>query len=572
MYNNNNSITINQANSTHTSMNSVHSATSNNQSRIAVKLPLRPVIKKGSARRQQHGVAQVNGDELKDVIVMGSKVDLAGGNTSLNGSFGNSSISSSRHNVMASSMSSFHSVSSQRPTSSSQIEKIAINCDNAGVGCGSSSTRKKVDKAGKVGGGNGKENGSNNDYRFMQQQEGKGKQMVQQGMSSNINNAQKKPMQKGITTNQKQQQQPIQPVQHQQQKVLQSNKKPSQPQPQQKPKQQQKPQQQQQQPLQQSLKTSKSLKLFNFDDTSQSDALSAFDSLIQSQKHDQYYQVHKFLTETNQPHLFDLFIRNKIYDLDSIRKLTKPKLSSMKVSPQDITKIANHLQSLNKPQPPQHNSSTSSTVQEGGTDPMPTPSNQDLLDFEENERLQAELFRKAVEEFRNAGKTKEDTAPPLNEHEQALVADPKRFLMELGGNALFNLNNVTLFADEGNDVKDDNEYLAELAVGKACWNCFKKISEIYPLSMEQKFFCGKKCLDEYKKINEKKCSFCGKVFLKGDGVYSKNRVFCSMSCYEKDKDKIEENENEEDDEVKPQVNTVKQQQPQDDDMIDILDI
>jgi hypothetical protein len=348
--------------------------------------------------------------------------------------------------------------------------------------------------------------------------------------------------------------------QQQQQKVLQSNKKPIQPQPQQQ---------------QQSLKTSKSLKLFNFDDTSQSDALSAFDSLIQSQKHDQYYQVHKFLTETNQPHLFDLFIRNKIYDLDSIRKLTKPKLSSMKVSSQDITKIANHLQSLNKPKPPQP-SSTSSTVQEGGTDPMPTPSNQDLLDFEENERLQAELFRKAVEEFRNAGKTKEETAPPLNENEQALVADPKRFLMELGGNALFNLNNVALFADEGNDVKDDNEYLAELAVGKACWNCFKKISEIYPLSMEQKFFCGKKCLDEYKKINEKKCSFCGKVFLKGNGVYSKNRVFCSMSCYEKDKDKIEENENEEDEEVKPHVNTVKQQQPQqqpqDDDMIDILDI
>lgn len=561
MYNNNNSITINHANSTHTSMNSVHSATSNNQSRIAVKLPLRPVIKKGSARRQQHGVTQVNGDELKDVIVVGSKVDLAGSNTSLNGSFGNNSISSSsRHNAMASSMSSFHSVSSQRPTSSSQIEKIAINCDNAGVGGGSSSTRKKVDKVGKVG---RKENGSNSDYRFMQQQEGKGKQIVQQGMSSNSSNAQKIPMQKGITTNQKQQQQPIQPIQQQmkqqqQQKVLQSNKKPIQPQPQQQ---------------QQSLKTSKSLKLFNFDDTSQSDALSAFDSLIQSQKHDQYYQVHKFLTETNQPHLFDLFIRNKIYDLDSIRKLTKPKLSSMKVSSQDITKIANHLQSLNKPKPPQP-SSTSSTVQEGGTDPMPTPSNQDLLDFEENERLQAELFRKAVEEFRNAGKTKEETAPPLNESEQALVADPKRFLMELGGNALFNLNNVALFADEGNDVKDDNEYLAELAVGKACWNCFKKISEIYPLSMEQKFFCGKKCLDEYKKINEKKCSFCGKVFLKGNGVYSKNRVFCSMSCYEKDKDKIEENENEEDEEAKPYVSayTPKQQQQDDDDVIDILDI
>ena len=570
MYNNNNSISINQANSTHTSMNSVHSATSNNQSRIAVKLPLRPVIKKGSARRQQHGVTQVNGDDLKDVLVVGSKVDLGGSNTSLNGSFGNSS----RHNVMQSSMSSFHSVSSQRPTSSSQIEKIAINCDNAGVGGGSSSTRKKVDKAVKVGGG-GKENGSNNDYRFMQQQEGKGKQMMQQGNNSGnsniINNVQKISTQKGITTNQ---QQPIkQPIQQQtkQHQVTQSNKKPNQPQTQQKPK--------QQQPLQQSLKTSKSLKLFNFDDTSQSDALSAFDTLIQSQKHDQYYQVHKFLTETNQPHLFDLFIRNKIYDLDSIRKLTKPKLSSMKVSPKDITKIANHLQSLNKPQPPQPSSSTSSTVQEGGTDPMPTPSNQDLLDFEENERLQAELFRKAVEEFRNAGKSKEDTAPPLNEREQALVADPKRFLMELGGNALFNLNNVTLFADEGNDVKDDNEYLAELAVGKACWNCFKKINEIYPLSMEQKFFCGKKCLDEYKKINEKKCSFCGKVFLKGNGVYSKNRVFCSMSCYEKDKDKIEENEDEEDEEptvkqhaTTTHVNTVKQQQQQDDDVIDILDI
>ena len=57
-------------------------------------------------------------------------------------------------------------------------------------------------------------------------------------------------------------------------------------------------------------------------------------------------------------------------------------------------------------------------------------------------------------------------------------------------------------------------------------------------------------------------------------MYSKNRVFCSMSCYEKDKDKIEENENEEDEEAKPHVSayTPKQQQQDDDDMIDILDI
>ena len=553
MYNNNNN---NQANSTLTSMNTVysnHSGTNSNQSRIAVKLPLRPVIKKGSARpthHHHHGVANTNvngnGDDLKDVLVVSSKIDLGNSNASLNGSFNNnssiSSSSSKHNNVLANSTSSFHSINSQRPTSSSQIEKIAINCDNVGSVTGS--TRKKVDKAVKVVvQRNDKENGCCC-IKQQPQQEGKGKQMVQQG-----SNEQKISMQKGITTNQRQQQQ----------QVSQSNKKPVQPQQQQ----------------QQSLKTSKSLKLFNFDDTDQSDAISAFDNLIQSQKHDQYYQVHKFLTETNQPHLFDLFIRNKIYDLDNIRKLTKPKLSKMKVSQQDITKIANHLQSLNNPQQPQLN--PSSTLQEGGTDPMPTSSkskDQDLLDFEENERLQAELFRKAVEEFRNAGKAKDDSAPVLNESEQALVADPKRFLMEIGGNALFNLNNVTLFADEGNDVKDDNEYLAELAVGKACWNCFKKITEIYPICMEQKYFCGKNCLDEYKKINEKKCLFCGKVFLKGNGVYSKNRIFCSMSCYEKDRDKIEENEDEEDDEIKPTTNTNKQHEHkhEHEDVIDILDL
>ena len=554
MYNNSN----NPANCTHTSINSVcsnHSATSSTQSRIAVKLPLRPVIKKGSARPTHHGASNTNADELKDVLVS-SKIDLGNSNVSLNGSFGNSS---SKYNALANSTSSLHSLNSQRPTSSSQVEKIAINCDNASSGV-TGSTVKKMDKTVKGVAKSGKENGSNSEYRFAQ--EGKVKQTVQQ----QVNSGQKLLKHNGITGH-KQQQQPLQ---------QQSNKKPSQP---------QQKQQQKQQPLQQSLRTSKSLKLFDFDDTEQPEAISAFDSLIQSQKHDQYYQVHKFLTETNQAHLFDLFIRNKIYDLDSIRTLTKPKLLKMKVSQQDISKIANHLQSLSRPQPVQTNTSSSSTLQEGGTDPIPSTKakDQELLDFEENERLQAELFRKAVEEFRNAGKTKEEVAPALNESEQALVADPKRFLMEIGGNALFNLNNVALFADEGNDVKDDNEYLAELAVGKACWNCFKKINEIYPISMEQKFFCGKKCLDEYKKMNEKKCAFCGKVFLKGNGVYSKNRIFCSMLCYEKDRDKIEENEDEDEEEGAPSQpggvkaaaadkTTTNSASKQEEEVLDILDV
>ena len=39
---------------------------------------------------------------------------------------------------------------------------------------------------------------------------------------------------------------------------------------------------------------------------------------------------------------------------------------------------------------------------------------QDILDMEENERIQSELFKKAVEEFRRGGSKKESTLNNIN--------------------------------------------------------------------------------------------------------------------------------------------------------------
>ena len=82
--------------------------------------------------------------------------------------------------------------------------------------------------------------------------------------------------------------------------------------------------------LSQSMRSTKSLKMFNFDNDSSSDeGADAFNNLIQQQKEDQYYQVEKFLRDIHLKELFDVFIQNKIYDLDTINALTDPFLKKL---------------------------------------------------------------------------------------------------------------------------------------------------------------------------------------------------------------------------------------------------
>ena len=330
--------------------------------------------------------------------------------------------------------------------------------------------------------------------------------------------------------------------------------------------------------LSQSMRSTKSLKMFNFDNDSSSDeGADAFNNLIQQQKEDQYYQVEKFLRDIHLKELFDVFIQNKIYDLDTINALTDPFLKKMKITEKHRETILNHIKFLKE-------SKMNSNIVEMSTQCENTNTkDQDILDMEENERIQSELFKKAVEEFRRGGSKKESTLNNINGVDSSIttnntnepeitISNPKKFLMEIGGNELFNLNNLALFADEGNDVKDDQEYLPELSIGKACWNCYKLIYDAYPLNVDQKFFCSEKCLKAYKGKNEIKCGFCNKLFYKNNGIVHKNKIFCSVDCFNKDSNKIEEKENEEEEEVQNDTKVTEENKENSEEMIDILDI
>ena len=205
--------------------------------------------------------------------------------------------------------------------------------------------------------------------------------------------------------------------------------------------------------LSQSLRSTKSLKMFNFDnDNSSDEGADAFNNIIQQQKEDQYYQVEKFLREINLKELFDVFIQNKIYDLDMINTLTEPFLKKMKITEKNRTAILNHIKFLKEAKTNSHIVEMSTQCENNNN------KDQDILDMEENERIQSELFKKAVEEFRRGGSKKESTLNNINGVDSSIttnntnepeitISNPKKFLMEIGGNELFNLNNLALFAD-----------------------------------------------------------------------------------------------------------------------------
>ena len=182
--------------------------------------------------------------------------------------------------------------------------------------------------------------------------------------------------------------------------------------------------------------------------------------------------------------------------------------------------------------------------------------------IEEYERIQSELFKKAVEEFRNRNKDPKDIKENINNIKEELpqvdksvkslttnisennnnnvVINPKNFLLEIGNSDVLNLNNLSLFAHAGNDMDEDIENDPNLVSTQACWNCFKIMNVEKGIAYEDRLFCSEKCVELYKKKSDVKCSFCHKNFLKFNGVISGDKIFCSAKCYKDDKNTIKE--------------------------------
>ena len=303
-----------------------------------------------------------------------------------------------------------------------------------------------------------------------------------------------------------------------------------------------------------SMKLSKSLGSFNlFGDNEQTEEEVSYDldlnSAIEKQKAEKYKPLKTFLSEVNMPDLFLNFAKKDIFTNEQIENLSDYDLSKMNICEKDRKKMLEYVKELKmrRELSVEGDFGTQCDSKYYYNDPVTD-------NIEEYERIQSELFKKAVEEFRNRNKDpkekeKEEMLPVdksvkslttnISENNNVVI-NPKNFLLEIGNSDVLNLNNLCLFSNGGNDMNEDIENDPELISTQACWNCFKIMDIDKGLAYEERLFCSEKCLDKYKKKNDMKCSYCHKNFLKYNGIISGEKMFCSSKCYKDEKNSIKE--------------------------------
>ena len=303
-----------------------------------------------------------------------------------------------------------------------------------------------------------------------------------------------------------------------------------------------------------SMKLSKSLGSFNlFGDNEQTEEEVSYDldlnSAIEKQKAEKYKPLKTFLSEVNMPDLFLNFAKKDIFTNEQIENLSDYDLSKMNICEKDRKKMLEYVKELKmrRELSVEGDFGTQCDSKYYYNDPVTD-------NIEEYERIQSELFKKAVEEFRNRNKDpkekeKEEMLPVdksvkslttnISENNNVVI-NPKNFLLEIGNSDVLNLNNLCLFSNGGNDMNEDIENDPELISTQACWNCFKIMDIDKGLAYEERLFCSEKCLDKYKKKSDMKCSYCHKNFLKYNGIISGEKMFCSSKCYKDEKNSIKE--------------------------------
>ena len=309
------------------------------------------------------------------------------------------------------------------------------------------------------------------------------------------------------------------------------------------------------------INISKSLGSFNlFDNNNMPDEEGSVEldlnSAIERQKEEKYRALKTFLAEVKMPDLFGLFAKKNIFNSEQIENLSDYDLKKMNICEKDRKIMLSYVKELKM-------RNELSLEGDFGTqcDSKNYYNDPTTDDIEENERIQSELFKKAVEEFRNRNKDstenkEKEEMPQVDKSMKSSttnisenpVINPKNFLLEIGNSDMLNLNNVCLFSNSGNDMREDQEMNPELVSIQACWNCFKLMDIDKSIIYEERLFCSQKCVEKYKKKNELKCSYCHKNFLKYNGVISGEKLFCSAKCFRDDKNSIKEDEGGEDEE------------------------
>ena len=315
-----------------------------------------------------------------------------------------------------------------------------------------------------------------------------------------------------------------------------------------------------------SMNLSKSLGSFNlFEEDNIPSEENSFEldlnSAIEKQKEEKFKPLKTFLSEVNMPDLFINFAKKNIFTNEQIENLSDNDLQNMKINESDRNKMLEYVKELKmrRELSVEGDFGTQCDSKYYFNDPVTD-------NIEEYERIQSELFKKAVEEFRNRNKDPKDVKennnikeemPPVDKsmttnisenNNNNVIINPKNFLLEIGNSDVLNLNNLSLFANAGNDMDEDIENDPNLVSTQACWNCFKIMNVEKGIAYEDRLFCSEKCVELYKKKCDTKCSFCHKNFLKFNGVISGEKIFCSAKCYKDDKNTIKEIEGGEDEE------------------------
>ena len=315
-----------------------------------------------------------------------------------------------------------------------------------------------------------------------------------------------------------------------------------------------------------SMNLSKSLGSFNlFEEDNIPSEENSFEldlnSAIEKQKEEKFKPLKSFLSEVNMPDLFINFAKKNIFTNEQIENLSDNDLQNMKINESDRNKMLEYVKELKmrRELSVEGDFGTQCDSKYYFNDPVTD-------NIEEYERIQSELFKKAVEEFRNRNKDPKDVKennnikeemPPVDKsmttnisenNNNNVIINPKNFLLEIGNSDVLNLNNLSLFANAGNDMDEDIENDPNLVSTQACWNCFKIMNVEKGIAYEDRLFCSEKCVELYKKKCDMKCSFCHKNFLKFNGVISGEKIFCSAKCYKDDKNTIKEIEGGEDEE------------------------
>ena len=344
-------------------------------------------------------------------------------------------------------------------------------------------------------------------------------------------------------------------------------------------------------PVKKTINVSKSLGSFNlFENNNMPEEEGSLEldlnSAIEKQKAEKFKALKSFLEQVKMPDLFWVFAKQNIFNSEQIENLSDYDLKCLKISEKDRKVMLSYIKELKMRNElsVEGDFGTQCDSKHYYNDPVTD-------DIEENERIQSELFKKAVEEFRNrnkepndGNKEKEDI-PQVDKSMKSSttnisenpVINPKNFLLEIGNSDMLNLNNLRLFSNGGNDMKEDQEMDPELVSTQACWNCYKILNIDKGILYQDRLFCSKSCVDKYKKKSDIRCSYCGKTFLKYNGVISGDKLFCSTKCYKDSKNSIKEIEGGEDNEEIKEENKNKNklnvnEEQEENDIIDILDI